>query len=320
MSEQPVPISNVPDDDAARYVVTRSLRMAGFGVVAAATGADALRLARARPDLVVLDVNLPDIGGFEVCRMLKADPATASIPVLHLSASFVRSDDKAQGLEGGADGYLTQPVESPELTATVKALLRMRKAEEAAQASVREWQATFDAIRDGVCLLDLEGRIRRCNAAMADLLQRPAREINHRLYSEVMAEAFRNRDVSWYVRVEETGRREIKEIHSGDRWLRVTTDPVRDERGAVTGAVHIVTDITQSKETAIRQRTFLREVLRSVTEGRLRLSDSREELPAPFAPVGESVPLLPQTLRALRHQAQEAAVRRNFPTSAGKIW
>jgi DNA-binding response OmpR family regulator len=136
------------------------LRHAGFNVIEAATGEAALQsVAQAKPDLVILDVKLPDIDGFEVCRQIKTNPATTIIPVLHLSASFVESRDKAQGLDSGADAYLAQPVEPIELIATVKSLLRIRRAEESALSLAREWQSTFDAMNDGVCLLNQEAEL-----------------------------------------------------------------------------------------------------------------------------------------------------------------
>lgn len=131
----PVTILHVDDDDANRYAVTRSLQRAGFKVEEAATGEQALQKMSAHPDLVILDVRLPDINGFEVCRRIKADPATSSTPILHLSASYVSSQDKATGLEAGADAYLIRPVEPVELVATVNALLRQRNTEEALRRS-----------------------------------------------------------------------------------------------------------------------------------------------------------------------------------------
>jgi CheY-like chemotaxis protein len=89
MTEKPsATILNVDDHDAARYTTTRVLRGAGYEVIEAGNGRDALRLAKRNPDLVVLDVNLPDIDGFEVCRRIKSDPATSMIPVVHLSATY----------------------------------------------------------------------------------------------------------------------------------------------------------------------------------------------------------------------------------------
>ncbi len=124
-------ILNVNDDEATRYLTTRTLRMAGYQVLEAATGEEALLLAeRERPDVVVLDVKLPDISGYEVCKHLRSRPETASIAVMHTSATYVTPDKKVRGLEGGADAYLTEPFEGEELIATVRSLLRMRRAEQ----------------------------------------------------------------------------------------------------------------------------------------------------------------------------------------------
>ncbi|SEK94253.1 Signal transduction histidine kinase [Stigmatella aurantiaca] len=123
-------ILNVNDDDASRYVASRILEMGGYRVIEAGTGHEALKLAaQHRPDLIILDVKLPDIIGYEVASRLRASPDTASISVLHTSATFVTPDKRVQGLDAGADGYLTQPFEPAELIATVRSLLRLRHAE-----------------------------------------------------------------------------------------------------------------------------------------------------------------------------------------------
>lgn len=123
----------VDDNDAIRYSMSRYLREGGYRVVEARTGAEALNLARQEPALITLDINLPDMDGFEVCRKLKQDPATSGIPVLHISASFVDPEHRVRGLEGGADAYLSEPISQQELLATVRALLRLRQAQKEAQ-------------------------------------------------------------------------------------------------------------------------------------------------------------------------------------------
>jgi signal transduction histidine kinase len=113
--------------------------MAGYRVLEAATGMAALLQAEQhRPDVVILDVKLPDISGYEVCSRLRANPGTAAVAVLHTSATFVTTDKKVRGLEGGADAYLTQPFEASELVATVRSLLRLRQAEQAARQRAEE--------------------------------------------------------------------------------------------------------------------------------------------------------------------------------------
>ena len=144
MADRKPAILHVDDDEANRYAVTRSLVKAGYDVTEAADGATALRLAAGRPDLIILDVRLPDVDGFEVCRRVKRDPRTADIPVLHLSATFTTGGDKAAGLDGGADAYLVRPVEPVELVATVRALLRNKATEAALRASEEHLRLTVD--------------------------------------------------------------------------------------------------------------------------------------------------------------------------------
>lgn len=130
MAEHEQLILNVDDTDAARYARTRILTKAGLRVVEAASGTEALALARElKPALILLDVKLPDINGMEVCARLKADPATSFILVLQTSASYIGVADKIRALEGGADNYLFEPIEPAELLANVHALLRLAKVE-----------------------------------------------------------------------------------------------------------------------------------------------------------------------------------------------
>jgi len=123
-------ILNVDDSEAARYAKTRILTRAGFSVIEATNGNEALSRARSEaPALVLLDVKLPDINGLEVCRLLKENPLTQSILVLQTSASYIGTADKIRALNGGADNYLFEPIEPEELVANVKALLRLSRVE-----------------------------------------------------------------------------------------------------------------------------------------------------------------------------------------------
>lgn len=141
----------VDDNEAARYARSRALRQAGFQVVESGTGRDALAIAiRDLPGLIVLDVNLPDMHGFEVCETLKSNPATAPIPILHMSATSVSVPDQVKGLGGGADAYLTDPTSPEVLVATVRALLRIRHAEEAVRESHQRFELVAQATRDSI--------------------------------------------------------------------------------------------------------------------------------------------------------------------------
>lgn len=113
----------VDDHPAARYVIARTLSNAGFDVRETATGRDALQLARLKPDAIVLDIALPDIDGFEVVHLLRSDPFTMLIPVLHKSGYYCDAEHRQRGIAAGADDYLTEPFTPHELVDAVRRLL-----------------------------------------------------------------------------------------------------------------------------------------------------------------------------------------------------
>ncbi|MBB4958437.1 CheY-like chemotaxis protein [Micromonospora polyrhachis] len=125
----------VVDDSAAkRYLLVRWLTRAGFTVVEADSGASALdRMASQDIDLIVLDVRLGDMSGFDVAERIKANPRHASRPVIHVSAHAVDLADRTQGLARGADAYLVEPIEPDELIATTRAALRYYRARRRAE-------------------------------------------------------------------------------------------------------------------------------------------------------------------------------------------
>jgi PAS domain S-box-containing protein len=269
----------VDDNEAERYYVCRVLSRAGFAVREAATGLEALSLAQSdNPSLITLDVRLPDLNGLEVCRRLKGNPATRDVPVLHISASFTSPENKAEGLEGGADGYLAHPVDAGELVATVRSLLRARQAEVQVRAAAREWTTTFDLIGDPVCLTGDDEHIVRCNAAFAQLIGRPYVEIiGRRLWELIPALASVNGDPG-----------AAGTIRIGDRHFRVSVDLGEDQRGSATRA-WVLADVSD------RQR-HQEALQRSQDQARARLSEI--EAVYSSAPVGLCV--LDHELRYLR--------------------
>jgi signal transduction histidine kinase len=172
MPEKFQPRILIADDRAEnRYILSRVLKGAGFDCVHASTGYGALEASLTMPDVIVLDVNLPDISGYEVCRRIKRDPRTASISILQISASFVSPGDRDRALEAGADGYLLHPIDQMVLAATVRALLRLRRAELEARKAADQWQSTFDAMHEGLAIVGSDGRLIRWNGAFAQICQ-----------------------------------------------------------------------------------------------------------------------------------------------------
>lgn len=181
------PVLLVDDTNATRYATRRMLTANGMDVIEAVTGEEALRLA-AGCDAVVLDVNLPDLDGFEVCRRLRADPATQSLPVLHLSAQHMQDSDKVVGLEAGADAYLTHPVGADVLVATINALVRARKAERAQMSLRAQLASIIDSAPVAIAVFNTAGELTLGNDAFRDYAGSHA--VVQRVLPEFLSESF----------------------------------------------------------------------------------------------------------------------------------
>ena len=135
----------VDDQIHALHGVSRIIKGAGYEVLEAVNGADCLRLAAERkPDLILLDVVLPDIDGRDVCRRIKSDSETADIYVVLLSSIHTESDCQSDGLEHGADGYIARPIPNRELLARVESILRLKYAEDRLRQSEQRFRAMFE--------------------------------------------------------------------------------------------------------------------------------------------------------------------------------
>jgi PAS domain S-box-containing protein len=244
----------VDDTEGNRYVTARILRSAGYDVSEAADGKSALAIIDAREvDLFVLDINLPDITGYELLDRIRTLPRFAATPVLHLSASYTSNQDRAHGLERGADAYLTHPLDPSVFVATVKSLLRASAADKLLHRAAREWQATFDALNDAVLLLDQQAVVRRANLAacallheqdvighpLAELLARKEQGDAHRLVDQLLEGQMLDKAL----------------FQLGDRSYHVTTHYVQDAPAAF-GTVCIMQDVTE-RLASERERTEL---------------------------------------------------------------
>lgn len=286
-------ILNVDDNEGARYAKSRVLSRAGFKVVEASTGAGALEKVRAdSPDLVLLDVKLPDINGLEVCRQIKLDPQTSATVVLQTSAAAVHTIDKVRALDGGADSYLTEPIDPAELIANVRALLRLRNAESALRESEERFRQLADNVDDVFWMLDPDrDALLYISPAYLTLWGRErvpvTRGMTH--WSEGV---FREDAPSVAAAVEAlyAGERYEQEyrVERPDgslRWVRERAFPVPDAGGRTYRLAGIVSDITERKTSEL----LLREADRRKDQFLAMLA---HELRNPLAPIRNAVEIM----------------------------
>ncbi len=156
--------------------------------------------------------------GYDVCRRIKANALSASIPLLQISASFISDESKVQALEGGADSYLIQPVEPTVLLAQVQALLRLRKAEALSHLSALQWKTTFDALSDGLALADADGTVVRVNRAFLRLLRLGNAEVEGESIAEIFQSSF---GLSLSELTDGSARGSSTELPAASSWFRV---------------------------------------------------------------------------------------------------
>ena len=153
-------------DDVERNVrlLADILRVKGYDVITAASGLEALsQVEQERPDLVLLDVMMPGMSGYDVCRAIRANPQTGILPVVMVTA--LDASERIAGLEAGADDFLTKPINQPELLARVKSLLRIKSLYDQVQrqrTELEEWNRTLEQrVAQGVAQVERLSRMKR---------------------------------------------------------------------------------------------------------------------------------------------------------------
>jgi len=165
------PLMVVDDTPAALKATARVLEQAGYHVVQATGGRQALELIREhRPQLVLLDVVLPDLSGPEVLQQIRSDSALDSVSVVLLSSVKTAPDDQSLGLDTGADGYIARPITNQELLARVRSHLRQRELIDQLRASEERFRNVLNNQTDAVLVVDRNGKVLFHNPGAEQLL------------------------------------------------------------------------------------------------------------------------------------------------------
>lgn len=279
-----VPRILLADDNTDMRVYVQRILRGGYAVDVVADGHAALQAARAQPpDVILSDVMMPILDGFGLLRELKANPATASIPVILLSA---RAGEEAtlEGLAAGASDYMVKPFSARELAARVEGAIRTARVQRDVDRQRAHLEAVLAALVEGVIFHDATGTALYCNAASERLLG----------LSEAQLAGRTSTDARWVAIFEDgtpvpgdehapsvalrTGKPVVGQvfgIHRPDHtlvWLRVNAQPIFEADGALVGVATSFSDITVERQAAqaMRERSELEQQLIGIVSHDLR--------------------------------------------------
>ena len=263
-AERPTPrVLVVTADAVVRTRHRRALERGGFSVTEMATGVDSIAAVDDRPDVVVLDVDLPDVDGLEVCRRMRAHAHGRHLAILQISSATIDPQAQVSALEGGADVFLVEPVDTGVLVATTRALLRLRAAEEAARDASTRLGMAQEAARSGVWTYDVTGGSLWWSREANDVMGLP-RDAQPQFDESIGYIDARDR---------ETVTAELMEaLAEGDRWdreYRIATPRSqawihaigridRDIAGNATRMAGIILDVTERRRSEDRLRRLQR--------------------------------------------------------------
>ena len=244
LSDTRKPAILIVDDAPDNLGVLRTMMLRqGYQTFVATSGERALDIAlRVKPDLVLLDIVMPGIGGLEACRCLKASPATAHIPVIFMSARSETADIVA-GFDIGAADYIPKPLRMEEVCARVRAQLRMRSTSETQSAQADRLRMIVNSMDQGLLIVEASGRIQYANPACDRYLGYRPEELVGRLLAELLEDA-EPQDAGGAIA---QGMREVRIRHRDGslRAMDLTMTPMHADDGLFVALLH---DITHHKQ------------------------------------------------------------------------
>ena len=313
------------DDNPDLLIINSSiLKSAGHEVLGATDGRACIDMvSKERPDLVLLDVILPDMDGLEVCRRIKATPGMTDTYVVLISGMEISSESQIKGLEAGADGYIVRPVSSQELLARVQALIRIRKAEAALRKSMERYQMLVETMNDGLGVLDENGIISFANDKVCEMTGFSRDEMIGHPITDFIDESER----AAYGKHFKEHRGDIFEPfeltclkRNGEKIsLIVSPKLILDDSGCFKGAFAVMTDITGRKKYEETIKKLNEELERRVEERTGQIKAVVEELEEEIIErkrVEESLKENEEKFRAITMTATDAVILMN---DEGKI-
>ena len=252
--EKQTKILIVDDEEANLKYMSTLISRYGYIFDTARNGIEAIeKTKKINPDIILLDILMPEMDGIEACKRLKEDPETRHIPIIVLTA-LEDKETKIESLKAGANDFLSKPVDNMELIARIKNFLQLKNLEEikknneiltgtikAIEIAKREWEQTMDCINDIVILIDASDNIIRCNKILTALTGRSYSELLNRKWQDVFKES------GFSYKISSSG--SIEYYHPGGRYFNYDIYYVKNLGTASTyTAVITLQDITDRKK------------------------------------------------------------------------
>ncbi len=297
MNPERITILVVEDDPDIAQGTSRVLEKAGYATVVALNGAKALEALRAsRPDMVLLDRDLPDGDGLEMCRQLKGDPSGADLFVILISGTYTQPEEQVNGLESGADGYLVRPIGNRELVARLETFFRLLRLTHSWREQARVLQASNEKLRESEALLSFALEANQTGVWDFNLLDHTTHRtlIHDRIFGyqtllpswtyelflehvlpEDRPEVDRGFRAATAAKSHWDFECRIRRADDEVRWIQVSGEQVRNPEGKAVWVSGLVQDITERKRTEekIRHLNRVYALLSKINETIVRVRD-----------------------------------------------
>ena len=287
MKDQSLRVLMVDDSENDELLIIRELKKGGYNPVyerVETAAAMKKALKEKQWDIILCDYNLPKFNAPSAIAVLKE--ANIDIPLIVVTGT-IGEETAAECMRLGAQDYIMKdnlsrlcPAIARELE-DAKVRNKQKQMEGALRQAALDWQITFDATSDSICLLDTDQRILRCNRTMAEMFGMKQEELIGRHCWEIVHGTMEPIPECPVTRIKSSLVREKMDLQRGDRWFSVTADPILDEKRTIKGVVHILRDITERKkmEEALRENASMLQITIDDAPVCVAMVDSRQAFP-----------------------------------------